>query len=167
MATVTIPQLWTAFELEDVSQINFDPIIVAVYCFITRDVVTPEHVLKNGKSWFPERAVKTSKGEAARLRRFAEKHPEVFAFDDGPEEQICLLPTAFENKAAHECDAHIFDLALYRLGRSRIAQEVESSLTTVSFTSETHTPTETEVRCGKTPFLVLIFFTAKRVPQGY
>ena len=114
-----VPRLWEAFNLAGVSQINFDPIVVASYCFVMEGPLTAATSLAEGAVWYPQRSVKNVKGEDARLRRFAEQFPEVFVYDAEGEGSIALQPGAFENVAVHECDEPLFRIALYRIGKTR------------------------------------------------
>lgn len=119
MSSNLVPHLWTAFKLQEVSQINFDPVVVASYCFITRTPLTPQTSLANGNAWFPQRSVKNEKGESTRLKRFAEQFPDVFEYkdDDYLGECISLVDEALDSGDAHECDESIFRIALYRISR--------------------------------------------------
>lgn len=118
MSTNLVPQLWSAFNLETASQINFDPIIVASYCFVTGSPLTSTLSFENGKFWFPQRSVKNIKGEAARLRRFSEQFPSVFSYSEEDEGSISLQEAALTTDSVHELDEPTFRIALYRIGAS-------------------------------------------------
>ena len=113
-----VPQLWTAFNLQELSQINLDPIIVASYCYVADSPLTPDVAFENGGKWFPQRSVKNAKGESLRLKRFADQFPDIFVFkeDDRLGECIALAEGAFNSLPPHECDEFVFRLALHRIG---------------------------------------------------
>ncbi len=112
-----VPHLCSAFLLNSQCQINLDPLVVAVSCFLrppTLRQVSAEEILVKGPRWFPQRKVHSLKHESLRLNRFANNYPEIFEFDTATS-TISLKDHALFVGDAHPCDESWYYIALDRL----------------------------------------------------
>lgn len=114
-----VPHLTSVFGLDRQSQINLDPIVIAVACLVKtrralQPIVSATELLKKGSLWIPQRTVSTLQGEQTRLQRFAKAYPTVFAFeaDTG---NISLKPGGLFSGEPDSCDESWYIICLHRL----------------------------------------------------
>jgi hypothetical protein len=111
---VLVPRLYSVFNIESCSDISLDPLVPAVYCFLTGGPVRAGTALQHGADWYPSRAVTSVKGEATRFKRFAEKHPGVFTYVK-ESDSLELKVAALSGPNPHECDEWLYRMILHRL----------------------------------------------------
>lgn len=108
-----VPHLCAAFGFNDHSQINMDPLVLAVACFVKQpDGVSAKEMVDKGDAWFPERRVHTQSGEVNRMTRFVKTYPSIFTYENSC---IKLIPRALYIESPHPCDELWYTLALHRL----------------------------------------------------
>jgi hypothetical protein len=111
---VLVPTLFSAFGLEACSDISLDPLVPAIYSFLTGAPVQAELAVQHGSEWYPSRAVTSAKGEATRFKRFAEKYQHVFSFNKDID-SLELKPGVLSGGKPHECDEWLYRIVLQRL----------------------------------------------------
>ncbi len=137
--TILVPHLDAAFGLSTQCQVNLDPIVVAVACFLRLDRrkadqgVTANEFVEKGSAWFPQRKVHVLKQEIDRMARFARTYPSVFIIDD-TSETISLKQEALSMGDPSPCDEAWYIIALHRLA-SHNASEVNEALNDIEVRS--------------------------------
>ncbi len=115
-----VPHLDAAFGLNKICQLNLDPIVVAVACFlrgqrpVEEQGVTAKELVEKGSDWFPQRNVHSVKHEAERLARFAQGYPNLFTMNPKTD-TIYLKPRALYIGVADSCDEAWYTIVLHRL----------------------------------------------------
>ncbi len=115
-----VPHLASAFGLNQQCQINLDPIVLSVCCFLREEReasmrgVTAQELVEKGQEWFPQRSIHSTRQEAERMARFAKTYPDVFVFD-GASDTISLKPRALHVGNADPSDESWYAIALLRL----------------------------------------------------
>ena len=114
-STTLVPTLTVAFDLTLQSDINLDPIVLAVACFIYDDEVTVDQMLVKGREWFPTRSISSIKSEGSRMKRFAATYPNVFTFNT-LDATISLKHDALSCESnARSGDEEWYRIALHRI----------------------------------------------------
>ena len=115
-----VPHLAAAFSLKGLSQINLDPIVMAVACHVkakqkgVKPVVTIDEMIIKGSSWFPQRIVHSRKQEADRMARFARTYPDVFSLESS-RDSVSLASGALFQGSPDPCDEAWYHIVLHRL----------------------------------------------------
>lgn len=114
-----VPHLCAAFSLSSQCEVNLDPVVLAVACFLRlrssgTSAIKATDLLEKGSSWFPRRIVSSSKNESVRMIRFTRAYPHVFEYHP-VEQTISLKKQALSRGDAHPCDEAWYTIALYRL----------------------------------------------------
>ena len=121
-----VPHLSAAFKLNTQSQVNLDPIVLAVACYLKHrrasqgSGISVNEVLHEGQTWFPQRSVTTFAGEQGRLARFAKTYPDIFSYESYTN-TIHLKPHSLFIGDPDVCDENWYIIALYRLVESERA----------------------------------------------
>lgn len=167
-----VPHLASSFGLNSQCQINLDPIVLAVCCFIreeratAKQGVTAQELVEKGREWFPQRSIHSAKQEAERMSRFAKSYPKIFSFD-AKSETITLKPQALLYGELDQSDESWYSIALLRLVAHDDALEAIEALDDI----EVNYPTDRkqyESSNGRCLFINIFFLPfLKSVQRAY
>lgn len=111
-----VPHLCAVFSLDKLSQVNIDPVVLAVACLLksSGSSIAAGVLVDNGSEWFPSRSVHSIKQEADRMIRFSKTYPDVFDYNHETSE-ISLKTSALFSGSPHPCDEMWYTIVLHRL----------------------------------------------------